>query len=182
MADRRDRVFVIEGIKGEFYEVISNIKKKLIGMDRGHYAGASPVITLQGDRKNIDAAARDIEIRSEESFLVRLVKDDETVEVLVANRVEVSTGKEGYDVALYFGEELLTRLRKRPDLLSSEWDMLIDESVEVLMNNPIYQGDLNEGENPLYEAERSGNFDGFSEGGVRINFSERTSPCFCTRG
>jgi hypothetical protein len=46
---------------------------------------------------------------------------------------------------------LLLRIRKRPDLLTSEWDSLIDESMSQIKENPLYQENTNSGENPLFE-------------------------------
>lgn len=45
--------------------------------------------------------------------------------------------------------ESIIRIRKRPDLLIQEWDELIDDALEV--SNPLYEQDVNEGVNPLYE-------------------------------
>ena len=46
-------------------------------------------------------------------------------------------------------EAQTTRIRKRPDLLLQEWDQLIDEPLTI--NNPLYEEDVNQGVNPLYE-------------------------------
>lgn len=43
------------------------------------------------------------------------------------------------------------RIRQRPDLLTAEWDELIDDNLEMLVENPLYEENQQSGENPLYE-------------------------------
>ncbi|MCB1185762.1 type VI secretion system tube protein Hcp [bacterium] len=53
-------------------------------------------------------------------------------------------------------QAIIIRIRKRPDLLMQEWESLIDEQMEALQNNPLYEGDNGTAENPLYEGRQAG--------------------------
>ncbi|MCB1219403.1 MAG: type VI secretion system tube protein Hcp [Planctomycetales bacterium] len=61
-------------------------------------------------------------------------------------------------------QAIIIRIRKRPDLLMQEWDSLIDEQMEALQNNPLYEGDNGTGENPLYEGRQAGGDGAAAEG------------------
>jgi len=47
--------------------------------------------------------------------------------------------------------QLVFRCRKRPDILTAEWDDLLDESRSVLIQNPLYTGSNHETYNPLFD-------------------------------
>lgn len=43
-----------------------------------------------------------------------------------------------------------SRLKKRPDLLLSEWDTVMDDALTTIKENPLYQGSGTSGTNPLH--------------------------------
>ncbi|MCB1216110.1 type VI secretion system tube protein Hcp [bacterium] len=60
-------------------------------------------------------------------------------------------------------ETMLSRIRKRPDLLMQEWDQLIDSEMQALENNPLFESGSTT-ENPLFEGSVAGGDDSSAEG------------------
>ena len=170
--------------KREIIVLIEDILKK---RNQGYLVGASPVLSVSIEDEQYFYTFRRLEFSSQEAFRVSLIKGDDLVDVLFVTRISIMDGKDGFSVKYFQGDGPPSYLhRKRPDILQEEWSMIIDESVNMLMENPLYQDRGRESNNPLYEEGglqgENPLFEGTIDGGININFSERTSPCFCTRG
>lgn len=164
-------------------EIRKTISLILLKRNQGHLVGEGPILNYYPITKEPSIgefhayAFKNLEISSEEnSMRVVIKKGDETLDVILAKSVKVKSRSSQSSVIIVpeVGDEVLL-YRKRPDLLTQEWDMIIDDDVTLLMENPLhledrsmssenplYQGGTIGGENPMYEESISGGF--------RINF------------
>lgn len=169
--------------KQEIQIAIENILKR---RNQGFLVGASPLLKLNLLEESFLFSGRKIEFSDEEPFKVELYRKGELYEIIFVNKLSIFDSKDGYSIKYSVGEGKPEYFfKRRPDLLSQEWEALIDESVNMVIENPLFQEQRNK-ENPLYEESsiegENPLYEGVIDGGINLQFSERTSPCFCTRG